>query len=44
MYDESAAFYLKTYDHEKGLKNNLARLIHVADYLACNAENDMAKR
>lgn len=44
MYDESAAFYLKTYDHEKGLKNNLPRLIHVADYLACNAENDVEKR
>jgi hypothetical protein len=44
MYDEAAEFYLKTYDHEKGLKNNLPRLIHVADYLACNAEHDMAKR
>jgi hypothetical protein len=44
MYDEAAEFYLKTYDHEKGLKNNLPRLIHVADYLTCNAEHDMAKR
>ena len=44
LYDESAEFYLKTYDPEKGLKTNLPRIIHVADYLACNAENDIYKR
>lgn len=44
MYDEASAYYLKTHDPEKGLRNNLARLIHVADYLSCNAEHDVAKR
>lgn len=44
LYDEAAEFYLKTYDPEKGLKTNLPRIIHVADYLACNAENDIYKR
>jgi hypothetical protein len=44
LYDESAEFYLKTYDPEKGLKTNLPRIIHVADYLACNAENDIYRK
>lgn len=44
MYDEAAEFYLKTYDPDKGLKNNLARIIHVADYMACNAEHDIENK
>jgi hypothetical protein len=44
LYDESAEFYLKTFDPAKGLKTNLPRIIHAADYLACNAENDIYKR
>jgi hypothetical protein len=44
LYDESSEFYLKNYDPDKTLKTNLPRIIHTADYLACNAEHDVYKK
>lgn len=41
LYDESTELYLKNYDPDKTLKTSLPRIIHVADYLACNSEHDV---
>jgi hypothetical protein len=43
LYDDAAKDYFKTYDPEKGLKNNLPYIIHTADLLACHAESDALK-
>ena len=43
LYDDAAKDYFKTYDPEKGLKNNLPYIIHTADLLTCHAESDALK-
>lgn len=44
LYDDGSESYLKNYDRDKMLKTNLPRVIHIADYLACNAEHDAVNR
>jgi len=44
MYDESAQFYLKTYNPDQCLRTNLPYVIHAGDFLSCHAEYDQWKR
>lgn len=44
MYDDSNAYYLKTFDPDKSLKTNLPYIVHTGDMLACHAESDEWKR
>jgi hypothetical protein len=44
LYDDAAKDYFKTYDPDKGLKNNLPYIVHTADLLACHAESDIWKK
>lgn len=44
MYDESNAFYLKTFDPAKRLQTSIGYVIHMGDFVACCSERDTFMR
>jgi len=41
MYSEASQKYLKAFNKDMFLKTNLPRIVHAADYMACQSERDV---